>query len=124
MRCSRRSSFCPHGFALGLWVSLHLIIVYAAVVPTSYYELDQSNQTLSASTNDVEVHCSYERSWVDNNPFFDPKDCFGSIYFMLHEEHVEPHHEAIPLTFVSHRIAPVQGYGAIQITPRKYSPCT
>ena len=123
MLYSQHSSFYPRDFILSLWVSLHFVIVYAAVLPIDYHLL-QTNRTLFAGSNDIEVHCSNDKSWVDSRAFFDPKDCFGSIYFMLHEEHAEAYQEEKPVVFVSHPIHPAYKHEGIQNTPRKYSPRT
>ena len=119
---SSHHSLFPRGIFSGLWVLLQLVIVYAVVLPAEVHQLLQSNHTLFANSNDIQIHCSYDQGWVDNHPFFDSKECFGSIYYMMHEEHAEPNQDR-PVTFSSHRNYPGQGHGAIQMTPRKYSPC-
>ena len=123
MAYSHHSSGFSCNMVLGLWIPLQVVIAYAVVLQTDYRELSQANHTPFASSNDIELHCSNDNSWIDSRPFFDPRECFGSIYFMRHEEHVEPGQDR-PAIFASHQLEPAHRHGAIQVTPRKYSPCT
>ena len=124
MPSSHHSPISLGGIPLGQWISLHLVIAHAVMLPTDHRELRQVNDTSFTNFNDIEVHCSNDRNWVDSRTFFDPKECFGSIYFMIHEEHAESYHEDTPVMFVSHMIDLAHAHEAVQTTPRKYSPCT
>ena len=106
---------------LWLFLILRCFLLHAAVLPSNPQNLHQANLTLATFGEDVEIYCSGDESWVDSQPFFDPKDCFGSIYYMMDKENTWPGRPERPALFVAHQANPM-GLEA-QATPRKYDPC-
>ncbi|KAL8726106.1 MAG: hypothetical protein Q9181_006173, partial [Wetmoreana brouardii] len=95
---------------------------HAAVLPANSDLFPNVNSTAPAVPNEIEFHCSYDRNWTDAHPYFDIKDCLGTIYYMMFEEGTTPGGAEVPKLFVARQTPSASRLGEPQLTPRKYSP--
>lgn len=125
MACSQHGTrdLCNIAALLWLWAVLILTTTHAAVLPEAINLSPTRNLTLPGEPRDDEIHCSNEASWTDNRRYFDFRDCFGSIYYMMHVEDTDPGRDERLETFVTHLTHLTPGQATAQKTPRKYSPC-
>lgn len=107
-----RTAFCPSFLIAVLLFAFCSHIASAAVI--------SSPNALSLKTDNlVEFHCVHERQWTDVR-YFQVKDCFGAMYFMLHAEGAEPWKPEVLMEFKTRGAASTKPFGEPLITPRKY----
>lgn len=126
------------------WV-ISCLLIYTAfvpqyaickVLPVDLLYGKNPNSTLSVSGDAVDFRCSHDKTWVDTR-FFEVKQCYVAIMFMMHEEGIDPTPSGDPPKreeFIAQNARPQQGSSGALLTPRKYtarkqaldvpSPCT
>lgn len=103
-----------------LLVALLSHLVSSATVPSRHP--DSRNDETNMGVNDVEYHCANDLSWTKDRFFkFRYGDCFGAMYFMLHQENVPTLGPAVSKEFISRRASPSRRHGEPIMTPRKYT---